>query len=88
MENHHAINGKTHYKLPFSTAMLVITRPGILMVDGSGSRLDQGGARCEFVGEEKPLFCSVDLADNHSWLVVTGTWGWVMAPWYLLFTPK
>jgi hypothetical protein len=22
MENHHAINGKTHYKLPFSIAML------------------------------------------------------------------
>ena len=23
---HHAINGKTHYRLPFSIAMLVITR--------------------------------------------------------------
>ena len=26
MENHHAINGKTHYKWPFSMAMLVYQR--------------------------------------------------------------
>jgi len=26
MENHHAINGKIHYKLPFSIAMLVYQR--------------------------------------------------------------
>ena len=26
MENHHAIHGTTHYKSPFSIAMLVITR--------------------------------------------------------------
>ena len=26
MENHHAINGKTHYKLPFSIAFCMFTR--------------------------------------------------------------
>ena len=28
MENHHAINGKTHYKWPFSIVFCMFTRPG------------------------------------------------------------
>ena len=31
MENHHAINGKTHYKLPFSIAMLNYQRVSLLI---------------------------------------------------------
>ena len=32
MENHHAINGKTHYKWPFSIAMLNYQRLYIYMI--------------------------------------------------------
>ena len=28
LENHHAINGKTHNQWPFSTASCIFTRPG------------------------------------------------------------
>ena len=32
MENHHAINGKIHYKWPFSIAMLVYQRVNIFAI--------------------------------------------------------
>jgi hypothetical protein len=43
MENHHAINGKTHYKSPFSIAISMFTRPGTSHSNGGNTHNPAAG---------------------------------------------
>ena len=44
MENHHAINGKIHYKWPFSIAFCMFTRPGLHFPPGLRFSYPHSGA--------------------------------------------